>query len=77
MLDFHIEWLQDAEKQQNHDAALRDKSMDMRQQKLSGLEHSISKERHTDLAGRESLTCNGPFRSSATDVDKTCCTNPM
>ena len=50
MLDSHIEWLQDAEKQQNHDVALRDKSMDARQQQLSGLEHSISKERHSAVS---------------------------
>eukprot|EP00891_Asterochloris_glomerata_P008289 jgi/Astpho2/8289/Aster-01370 len=50
VLDSHIEWLQDAEKQQNHDVALRDKSMDARQQQLSGLEHSISKERHSAVS---------------------------
>ena len=50
VLDSHIEWLQDAEKQQNHDVALRDKSIDARQQQLSGLEHSISKERHSAVS---------------------------
>ena len=50
VLDSHIEWLQDADKQQNHDVALRDKSMDARQQQLSGLEHSISKERHAAVS---------------------------